>query len=316
MHSARPPQDTTHFFSCIFRHWLAQHPEVRCFQDEIWELMYGSVQNLVRMLYEEGQRCYKCPAEITQARIMGVYRALWPQTKLLVGVRHPVHFFESLYNFRVQNMGLDESPMPHPLKLVGRCGRGMRQTCTDMANYAFHLIRLGKQHWNGTSEPTLLESQIVGRYRRAAYNITALSPLPNPVFLYAVEELADKNATRRAEFRKQVQHFLGLSTPLPPLLHYTPGRRWTEKVQRDRDAQKMDICQAQYRPLRDELMRLAAQNSAYMSRFITYPSVHVASVPRMLEILEGWNRDPCTNETHLAKPARVPVVLPRDRLRA
>jgi hypothetical protein len=267
--------------------------------------MYGSLQKLVQMLYEQGQRCYKCPADITQARIMNVYRMHWPRTKLLVGIRHPVRFFESLYNFRVQNAGLDEPPMPDPLRLMGRCGRGMRQTCTDMANYAFHLIRLGKQHYekNATDvrrrrPPTPLEAHIVGRYKRAAYNVTALEPLPNPLFLFAVEELADKDIARQAEFRRAVQTFLGLSTPLPPLIHYAPGRRWTEKIQRERNALKMDICQNRFVPLRSELMRLAVQNSAWISEFISLPTVSVASESRMLEVLESWTKDPCTNRTY------------------
>jgi hypothetical protein len=265
--------------------------------------MYGSVQKLVQMLYDQGQRCYKCPADITQARIMDVYRAHWPKTKLLVGIRHPVRFFESLFNFRVQNAGLDDAPMPDPLKLIGRCGRGMRQTCTDMANYAFHLIRLGKQHWqNGTGTPrrppTPLETHIVGRYRRAAYNLTAIAPLPNPVFLYAVEELADKDVARQANFRRAVQDFLGLSEPLPPLIHYAPGRRWTGKIQRERNGLKMDICGDRFAPLRSELMRLAVQNSVWLSEFITYPTVSVALESHMLQVLDSWTRDPCTNQTY------------------
>jgi hypothetical protein len=166
-----------------------------------------------------------------------------------------------------------------------------------MGNFAYHLIRLGKQHWNGTRAPTPLEARIVGRYRRARYNLTALAPIPNPVFLFSVEELGDKNATLQANFRQAVQSFLGLSTPLPPLMRYVPGRRWTEKVQRDRNAQKIDICQDEFQPLRSELMRLAVQNSAWLSTFITYPTVFVASESRMREVLDSWTRDPCTNIT-------------------
>ena len=289
-----------------FRHWLAQHPEIRCFQDEIWELMYGTIAQLVTMLYEQDQRCYKCPAEVTQAHIMDVYATLWPQTKHMIGIRHPIRHFESLYNFRVQNLGVSSKEdlyMPHPNKLIGRCTKGMKHACTDMSNFAYHLIRLGKQHWNGTRPETPLERQIVGRYRRAAYNTTALHPQPNPIFLYTVEQLADRNASRQAQFRTDVQSFLGLHTPLPPLLHFSPGRRWTEAQQRKRDALKIDVCDPEYAPVRRELMRLATQNGQWIADFLTFPGVTVSSPEFVRDaLLNEWMRDPCTNETYPATP--------------
>jgi hypothetical protein len=84
--------------------WLADHSEVQCFRQEIWELMYGNVDTLISLLYfdllpgSEYKRGYKNPGEITQPHILASFRRYWPRTKLLIGVRHPVKWFESLYN--------------------------------------------------------------------------------------------------------------------------------------------------------------------------------------------------------------------------
>ena len=76
-------------------HWLSEHPEIKCFKDEIWELIYFRPQNLIRLLYERlppghYKRGYKCPAEITQSHTMDYFRTLFPKTKLMIGIRHPV----------------------------------------------------------------------------------------------------------------------------------------------------------------------------------------------------------------------------------
>ena len=34
-------------------HWLASHPEVRAFREEVWELMFSRPEKLVQMLYFE-----------------------------------------------------------------------------------------------------------------------------------------------------------------------------------------------------------------------------------------------------------------------
>lgn len=86
--------------------WLHQHPEVACIQEEVWSLMLGKPHKLVRRLYHglpEGPyvRGYKCPTEIKAGwHVMRYYRDHFPATKLFIGVRHPISYWQSLYNFR------------------------------------------------------------------------------------------------------------------------------------------------------------------------------------------------------------------------
>jgi hypothetical protein len=114
-------------------HWLAGHDEVQSFRKEVWDLVGSRPDKLIRRLYQDlpsgnykrgykvrscpflrifpdsvfffGSRgnccplfCDKSPGEITQGHVLDCYRTLFPKTKLIVGVRHPVRWFESLYS--------------------------------------------------------------------------------------------------------------------------------------------------------------------------------------------------------------------------
>ena len=55
-------------------------------------------------------RGIKCPRGLDTLSMLRYYTTNFPTTKLLVGIRHPVTWFESFYNFRVQNFGKRENP--------------------------------------------------------------------------------------------------------------------------------------------------------------------------------------------------------------
>jgi hypothetical protein len=40
----------------------------------------------------------QAPGDITQEHVLDYYRKYFPKTKLIVGVRHPIRWFESLYS--------------------------------------------------------------------------------------------------------------------------------------------------------------------------------------------------------------------------
>lgn len=85
--------------------WLHQHSDVACIQDEVWGMVWGRPRQLVKRLYKglpEGPyvRGYKCPAELTSWHVMNYYREYFPSARMIVGIRHPISWFQSLYNFR------------------------------------------------------------------------------------------------------------------------------------------------------------------------------------------------------------------------
>jgi hypothetical protein len=302
---------------------LADHAQVACVRDEIWELMHSQPASLVKLLYQQLpssphlQKCYKCPGEITEPHILDYYRRYWPQTKLIVGIRHPVPWFVSLYNFRLQNSE-NHSLVPHPNQLIGRCFRNMHLMCTEKANFAYALLRLGKHNdpellnqsrrksqrrYNSShtaSDDHLhnnLTEAIVGHFRRTWYNVSEVAYHPNPVFLYETTQLRDPQNS----FRNDLQQFLGLDAPLAPRIPLIrPGKDWhNDTVQRAKNAlQLTSLCGDEYAPVRQELMRLSKLSSRWLRQeFIRYPSVTVSGgVAQMDQLLAKWEVDPCDSD--------------------
>jgi hypothetical protein len=45
------------------------------------------------------RRGYKGPSDVTQPHVIDYFRNYFPHTKLIVGLRHPIRFFESLCKY-------------------------------------------------------------------------------------------------------------------------------------------------------------------------------------------------------------------------
>jgi hypothetical protein len=87
--------------------WLADHPEVQMHKYELHLMQSGAPAQLVVKLYElatgyQYRRGYKAPRDITSVNALRAFGRYFPHTKLIIGVRHPVLWFQSFYNFRVR----------------------------------------------------------------------------------------------------------------------------------------------------------------------------------------------------------------------
>jgi hypothetical protein len=83
-------------------YWLGEHPEIASFSFEITTLQKKDGSDLVRRIYKglpEGpyKRGYKSPNDIENLRVVRMYRWHFPQTKLFVGIRHPVYWVSNIY---------------------------------------------------------------------------------------------------------------------------------------------------------------------------------------------------------------------------
>ena len=91
--------------------------------EERCELGWNQHVKLIRELYrhyQPGRRMgIKCPRDLEIDLSLNNYHQYFPATKFLVGLRHPILWFESFYNFRVTN----EFSMPPAQKLIGKCRR-------------------------------------------------------------------------------------------------------------------------------------------------------------------------------------------------
>jgi hypothetical protein len=295
-------------------HWLAEHPEIRAFRHEKFELVHKKWRLFVRQLYEElppvedgnhhhYKRGYKSPRDIRYNHVLDYYRMHFVRAKIILGIRHPVTWFQSLYNYRVQNIRHDRR-MPEPNHLIGHCAPRMVHTCTNNGDFAFDLFRLGKTNFPHPREPNPLEVTILSRHHHHQsqrwINWTEIPYVPNPVFLFELDQLGDTNTTRSLQFRRDVTEFLELQRQiLPEIPHVLPGKQnhhhhHDKEEQRRRDAMKINICDPKHRAVRDELMIVAQQSSLWIRKvFLKSPTVFVSSREHFEEILQGWMKDPC-----------------------
>eukprot|EP00956_Cyclotella_meneghiniana_P036204 scaffold122818_cov41-Cyclotella_meneghiniana.AAC.3 len=232
-------------------------------------------------------RGLKCPQDLSSEVSMHNYAKYFPNTKLIVGVRHPVRWFESLYNFRVSNVPWKK--MLHTSKLTRGCTYGSQGVCAHRANFADYLSQLGKTPMDTSDERNLLSM--------------GLSPVKSPVgkvFLYDVSQLSESEEDgaiiQSTQFRRDLQDFLGLNVDIPPFPRIDTSRRFDflEPVKKQTEQDRIDICDADHDRIRQVLMDKARIASRWMKDyFLKSADVVVSNREHFLEILDGWNEDPC-----------------------
>jgi hypothetical protein len=280
--------------------WLDRHPEIQCYPHEVYALAHRQPQELLRLLYylPEGnyKRGYKSPFDLVYNYTMPYFRRYFPKTPLIVGIRHPVLWFQSLYNFRIQNHPLQYniSQFPRPHELIGACGGHSFNTCTQKGEFGLFLRQLQKVP--GLTEFEARMARAAGHTYAPNYTVPLL---PNPVFLVEVQQLSDADETRRAALRTDLQTFLNLSTPFrmtEKVIHSTPGKDWRDaSVQAEKDRYKINICDAEHVSVRQELLRMARTSSAWIRNFLlpAATGVRVSSPVYFDSLLLGWRDDPC-----------------------
>ncbi len=238
---------------------------------------------------EDHLRGMKCPQDISSDNSIVNYAKYFPSTKLIVGLRHPVRWFESLYNFRVTNVPWKE--MPATSQLTRGCHSGSQGVCAWRANFHDFLSRLGKTPMSSASEKQLLQLGL----ERVKSNV-------GPVFLYEVSQLSESDndgGVRSAQFRTDLRRFLGLQEEiqLPPFpIVDTSGRfDFLPGVKHQIDSNKIDICQSKHDIIRKVLMEKAKLASTWIREyFLQSDEVFVSSRDHFELILESWMHDPCS----------------------
>eukprot|EP00816_Leptocylindrus_hargravesii_P002039 CAMPEP_0196816242 /NCGR_PEP_ID=MMETSP1362-20130617/54270_1 /TAXON_ID=163516 /ORGANISM="Leptocylindrus danicus, Strain CCMP1856" /LENGTH=419 /DNA_ID=CAMNT_0042193493 /DNA_START=64 /DNA_END=1320 /DNA_ORIENTATION=- len=253
---------------------------------------------LIQKLKEHGEsnpnqkRGIKCPASAESALSHKHYRKYFPKTNFITGVRHPVEWFESFYNFRINNVKLQKGDFPRPNELIGQsCGktRPHPPLCTHRARFGFFLSFFGKTPMNTDVELDLLD-QTGGFARKFAMKQAKIGAANGTkVFLYNMDQLADQNSTRTEQFREDLRGFIGLKDPLPPVLHHTPGKKHEEEEQAKRNALKINICEKQYEKLREVLVKEGANAAKWiLEYFVESDEVVVSDLAFFAEGLNKW----------------------------
>jgi len=252
------------------------------YNHEIHSLRFGKSAEMVSYMYSlpEGthyKRGYKAPNDIRTPVALDLLRRYWPKTALIIGLRHPVKWFQSFYNFNMRQH--DGAPggkeLPPAEMMVGA-------KLPDHFRYHNHLALLGNTNVTDPEEMKLLGS--TGK--------TVVQPLmmTNPVFLFEVSQPFDERDGRDEQYRKDLSDFIGLSVPLSPIPK--------EEGRTSRNYNyAIDICDEKYRSLREELLEVGTNAATWIrSYFMTLPDVMVSSPEHMHELLSSWSVDPCDDE--------------------
>ncbi|KAI2497342.1 hypothetical protein MHU86_17162 [Fragilaria crotonensis] len=171
--------------------YLDKSPYTKVAQKERCELGTGRQAKLTRDLYKElpegnYKRGIKCPRDLENEFSMAGYNKYFPGVHLLVGIRHPVLWLESFYNFRVYN----NNPMPPVEQLLGACNKYSRHVCAHRARFHQYLANLGKTPLGPEEQKFFVHG---GKELR-------LTPVKGKVFLYHVEQLrVDEPPLRQEE---------------------------------------------------------------------------------------------------------------------
>lgn len=145
--------------------------------------------------------------------------------------------------------------------------------------------------------------------------------IPNPVFLFEINQLSDDDESRLQRFREDVASFLELKTPLPPMLHRKPGRMWEPTaLQGAKNDLKINICDSEHVPVRTELMRISRTSSLWLQRYfldlrtMNATGIYVSSRDHLMDLLQGWMHDPC-GDSETSKGGRFIVKAFQDEYR-
>ena len=282
----------------LARRYFEKHPEIAIPHDEIYHLKERKPAEMVRLLHRLNprkniKRGYKAPRDIADSRILDMYDKYWPSAKLIVGIRHPVEWFNSFYNYRLRfNISMPpaeyltgeclfEMPQSERLSLYAQRGTRLddRGVCANLARYHDHLSLMGKTNISDPAEDSLLWS---GRRQRLA----SRAPIHNQVFLYEVSQLGDNNISRLEIFLHDLQHYLSLRDPF-----ILPSRQQQFDYRKD----LFNICDDKYFKLRETLVQNGKEASTWIQDyFMNHPEVTVSSPDHFRELLDRWQVDPCT----------------------
>jgi hypothetical protein len=199
----------------------------------------------------------------------------------------------------------------------------MFNVCTFRGNFHLFLSSLGK------TRLTQSEKELMGPYHELVRGNDGseeiiVNATAQPLFLYEISQLSDKNATRASALRKDLQYFLELDQPISPMIWFKPGRNQSSiPAKKMINERKIDICESKYGKnvkraalisflppsgthcphllllklddIRGVLMEQAVNTSLWIRQYFVHsPTVTISSKDYFVnELMPSWERDPC-----------------------
>jgi hypothetical protein len=266
--------------------YLGQHDEIAMLTDrEHCELTTGTKDSVLVKALLDGlpignyARGLKCPKHLERPLAMDRLFRYFPNVRVIVGVRHPVLWFESFYNYR----HLEGHHLLPAQELIGNCWNlgpteKVRSVCTERAKFHNHLARLGKTSMQSAEERQHFSADVQNVSYAHGFSSTK-------VFLYDMAQLDDKNQDRSDILLEDLRSFLRVTKPFPPMV---------EEPKAVSNATRIDICDVEYDHLREVLLDTGVKASRWIRRvFVHAEGVTVSSPDFLDQLLAKWEEDPC-----------------------
>lgn len=201
-------------------------------------------------------------------------------TKLVLGIRHPLSFYQSYCNYRIRNK--DKEKRSH--YSFDHCYHSF----FNETRYDLFMKQLSKVE---VTKEEKIEMEMYVKDGLISHFDHGLEIVPNSykVLLYHVDQFKDdaENRTRSEKFRRDFQEYLELQNPID---------KWPKnKVSHESLPEEMNICDEQFDDLREEILVNAQTASAWIkNKFIKSDEVTIAGYhDHFLSLLDAWNYDIC-----------------------
>ena len=231
----------------------------------------------------------KCPGVFYRADDVHLYAKYFPRTKFIIGLRSPLRWFESFYNYQVyRNVSLPTNTS----KLIGRC-IDHKKVCTDRGRLHAALARLGKTPMLENEELSLLYGQDIIQATHSNTDMITSSTqdhrrlsvqpggLANEIFLYEVRQIHDKQSSK--QLSKNIQQYLGIQEEFPEIQSYKQNK-----------TRAINICNGEHDKPRKVLVEHASSASIWIQKYFLGSSDVTVSDPNVFHhLLNDWSVDPC-----------------------
>ena len=225
----------------------------------------------------------KCPGVLYRNDIQ-IYRKYFRNTKLIIGLRHPVSWFESFYNYQIWR----NITMPLTKELMGACTLHGK-VCTDRARFHSALARLGLTDMETEEELALLfgrnehenQTKPNNHSGRKAKGQMQLMKLPNPIFVYEVRQIHDKVISK--QLSESIKQYLQFKEALPEIESYKQNK-----------SRAINICNDQHSNVRKVLVKHGRDAADWIDTYFTKaPNVIAGHSESFHNLLEDWRADIC-----------------------
>lgn len=263
----------------------------------VHQTVYYSYKNWPRDFGEEKVlRGSKCPSYIYNMKEVSTYL---PKTKAIMGIRHPVLWFQSFWNMLVSNDPSMQllSPYNKTAPCLSRkgclhgCPNG-QLFCVGRAEFHVSFAELGKTALTQEERALLAPDRFYGGEALVSLDVQ------NPIFIYEQTQLKENDVW------DEMAQFLRLPEIQHDKLHLSRGGVSLSGKQKaiigDVEKSRINICDAEYDDLRKIIMPVAHNVSVWFSehfipvaRDVSREDVTVAGVDKFFKLVQDYTNDPC-----------------------